>query len=192
MAKVARGGGADERPYRDVVIALDGYRLRMRRRDSRASSAHPHHRNLNERRHSSPGWLSTTSVRAYDARRRPPKRDRATRRARPNAHQVVNVTVALALARAAGTRGLRAAARIALRSELGGAAVLSACGRSSWRCGADQRPVRLRGLRSIGVEGVLTPAEQQGLFRERPDVPGSTGPKPTCRSSTKPTPARHR
>ena len=72
MAKVIAAAVADrERPMpRDVMVTLDGYRLRMRRRDSARIVERTRARrgNHNERRPFITGSWSTTSVASTDAR----------------------------------------------------------------------------------------------------------------------------
>ena len=180
MAKVIAAAVADrERPMpRDVVVTLDGYRLRMRRRDSARIVERTRARrgNHNERRPFIAGLVVDHFRRAYrralvDAYRRDRARldgDAPSSRA----HEVANVTVAAALSQGEqAPEDFEQELATRLRREPEVRAVLE----RMWPILSGAELVNdLFGFEALirsASEGVLTPEEQRGLFRARvPDV----------------------
>ena len=176
MAKVIAAAVADrERPMpRDVVVMLDGYRLRMRRRDSARIVERTRARrgNHNERRPFIAGLVVDHFRREYrralvDAYRRDRARlDGDSRRRR--AHEVANVTVAAALSQgeqAPEDFEQELASRVRREPEV--RAVLE----RMWPILSGAELVNdLFGFEALirsASEGVLTPDEQRALFRAR-------------------------
>ena len=203
MAKViAAAIGDRERPMpRDVIVVLDGYVLRLRRRDSTSHRrARPRPPRLAQRAPSVRGRAGVRSLPArVPARARSPYRaDRARLDAdatldlpaHRSAASVADPTVAAALARGEAAPGEwehELSARLRRQPEIRAALdrmwpVLSGSELVHDLFGFDA-------LIRSAAGGVLTEAEQRLLFRDaRPTSPTSPGPKPTSRWSTRPTP----